>query len=142
MYAKNPPCMFDRILKYASELASKCKLRKFVSFHSHTKPVFGQVLVHSVDKTHVLVVTVALIWLLFLNILSFNFVQMPNKSLRFRRFSRSYVNHPVVASTTIKVAQLFCLMFAIQTGPVPFLQLIDPNNSAFAYGAQLLCECW
>ena len=32
-------------------------------------------------KTHVLVVTVELIWLLLLNILSFNFVPTPNKFL-------------------------------------------------------------
>ena len=43
-------------------------------FHSDTNPVLGHVMVHSVDKTHVLVVTVKLIWLFFLNILSFNFV--------------------------------------------------------------------
>ena len=43
-------------------------------FNSHANPVADHVLVHSVDKTHVLVVTVKLIWLLFLNIFSFNFV--------------------------------------------------------------------
>ena len=48
-------------------------------FHSDTNPVFGHVLSHSFDKTHVLVVTVELIWLLLLNILSLNFVPMPNK---------------------------------------------------------------
>ena len=56
-------------------------------------------LVHSVDKTHILVVTMKLIWLLFLNILSFNFVPTPNKSLRFTRLRRSYVNHSVVVLT-------------------------------------------
>ena len=35
--------------------------------------------IHSFDKTHVLVVTMELIWLLLLNILSFNFVPMSNK---------------------------------------------------------------
>ena len=50
-------------------------------FHSDTNPVFCHVLIHSFDKTHVLVVTVKLIWLLLLNILSFNFIPMPNKSL-------------------------------------------------------------
>ena len=73
--------------------------------HSHTKTVLGQVLVHSDDKAHVLVVTVVAL----LNILSFNFVKTLNKSLRFRRFWRSYVNHPVVVSTTVKVALLFLL---------------------------------
>ena len=49
-------------------------------FHWDTNPVLGHVIIHS-DKTHVLVVTVELIWLLFLNILSFNFVPTPSKSL-------------------------------------------------------------
>ena len=42
--------------------------------HSDTNPVLSYVLVHSVDKTYVLVITVELIWLFSLNILSFNFV--------------------------------------------------------------------
>ena len=50
-------------------------------FHLDTIPVLGHALIDSVDKTYFLVVTVQLIWLLFLNILSFNFVPMPNKSL-------------------------------------------------------------
>ena len=50
-------------------------------FHSDTNLVLGHVLVHSVDKTHVLVVKVELIWLLFLNILSFNLGSTPNNSL-------------------------------------------------------------
>ena len=50
-------------------------------FHSDTSPVFGHVLVHYFDTTHVLVVTVELIWFLLLNILSFNFVPLPNKFL-------------------------------------------------------------
>ena len=43
--------------------------------------VFGHVVIHSFDKTHDLVVTVELIWLLLLNMLSFNFVPTPNKFL-------------------------------------------------------------
>ena len=46
-------------------------------FHSDTNPVLGQVLVHSVDKTHVVIVTVEAICLLFLYILSFIFVLSP-----------------------------------------------------------------
>ena len=49
-------------------------------FHSYTNPVLGHGLIHSVDKTHILVVTVEFIWLLFLNILSFNFFLTPKKS--------------------------------------------------------------
>ena len=62
-------------------------------------PILGHVLVHSVDKTHVLVVTVELVWLLFLNTYFFNFVSIPNKSLRFTRFRRSYANHTAVVLT-------------------------------------------
>ena len=50
-------------------------------FHSDTNLVLDDLLVHSVDKTHVLAVNVKSIWLLFLNILSFNFVSTSNKSL-------------------------------------------------------------
>ena len=38
-------------------------------------------------------------WLLFLNILSFNFVQTPNKSLRVRKFRRSNVHRSDVVQT-------------------------------------------
>ena len=65
-------------------------------FHLDTSPVLDHVLVHSINKIHVLVVTVELIWLLFFNILSFNFVATPNKSFRFTKFRRSYVNRPAV----------------------------------------------
>ena len=68
-------------------------------FHQDTNPLIGHALVHSVDKTHVLVVTVELIWLLFLKTLSFNFAPTPRKYLRFTRFRRSYVNHPAVVLT-------------------------------------------
>ena len=62
-------------------------------------PILGHILVHFVDKTHVLVVTVELIWLMFLNIFSFDFIPTPNKALRFTRFRRSYVNRPAVVLT-------------------------------------------
>ena len=61
--------------------------------------ILGHVLVQSVDKIHVLVVTVQLIWLLFLKTFSFNLVPTPNKYFRFARFRRSYVNHAAVVST-------------------------------------------
>ena len=64
-------------------------------FHPDTNPAIGHALVHSINKSHVLVVTVELIWFLFLNILSFNFLLTPRKSLRFT----SYVNRPVVVLT-------------------------------------------
>ena len=43
-------------------------------FHSDNNPVLGHSLAHSVYKTRFLVVTEELNWLLFLNLLSFNFV--------------------------------------------------------------------
>ena len=49
--------------------------------------------------SHVLVQSIVLIWLLFLNIFFFNFVSTPNKSLRFTRFRRSYVNRTTVVLT-------------------------------------------
>ena len=65
----------------------------------YTNPVLDHVLVHSANKIQALVATVELIRLFFQNILSFNFVLIPNKSLRFTRFKRSYVNLPAVVLT-------------------------------------------
>ena len=67
-------------------------------FHLDTNPVLRDFLVHSVEKNHALVVTVELIWLLFLNILLSNFIQTPNKSFRFKKL-RSYVHRSVVVKT-------------------------------------------
>ena len=91
-------------------------------FHLDTNPVLGHILILSVDKTHVLVVTVELIWLLFLNILSFNFAPTPNKFLRLKRFRKSYVNRPDVALTnhTSYTAFLLDVSYAVQCGHVPF----------------------
>ena len=94
-------------------------------FHSDTNAALGHLLVHSVDKTHVLVVTAEFIWLLFLNILSFNFVPTRTKSLRFARFRRSYVNRPAVV--LIKVTLLFCLICAVQSDHVPFFAAFCPQ---------------
>ena len=62
-------------------------------------------------KTHVLVVTGELIWLLFLNILSFNYVQTTNKSLRFRKFRRSYTYTSLLSfkPTTMKCRLILLL---------------------------------
>ena len=49
---------------------------------------------------------------------SFNFVSTLNKSLRFTRFRRSYVNCPAVV--LVKVTLLFCLMCAVHSGHVPY----------------------
>ena len=77
--------------------SSKCGLPLF--FHSNTNPILG----------HVLVVTVEMIWLLFLNILSFNFVhRLPDVVL---------TNHCQSYTT-------FYLMCSVQSGDVPFFVAI------------------
>ena len=76
-------------------------------FHSDNNLVLGNALVHPFEKNPVQVVTVELIWLLFLKILSFNFLQTLSKSLRFRR---SNVHHFVVVQTNyFQVTLLFLL---------------------------------
>ena len=79
--------------------------------HSDTNLVLRNVLVHSVERNHVLVVTGKLIWLLFLNILSFNYAQTTNKFLRFRKFRRSYMYTSLLSfkPTTMKCRLLFLL---------------------------------
>ena len=98
-------------------------------FHLDTSPALGHVLIHSVDKIHVLVVTVELIWLLFLNIFSFNFVPTPNKFLRLKRFRKSYVNHPDVVLTnhTSYTAFLLHVCCAVPCGHVPFFAAVCPQ---------------
>ena len=98
-----------------------------------TNSVFGHVLIHSVNKSHVLFVTVELIWLLFLNIPFFNFVPTPNKFLRLERFRKSYVNHPDVALTSLTSYTAFLLdgHCAVQVVTFLFLQLFVPIASAF-----------
>ena len=79
-------------------------------FHSDNNLVLGNALVHPFEKNPVQVVTVELIWLLFLKILSFNFLQTLSKSLRFRKFRRSNVHHFVVVQTNyFQVTLLFLL---------------------------------
>ena len=70
-------------------------------FHSDNNLVLTHVSVYYVDKTNVfqLVVTIELIWLLFLNVVYFNLVLTPNKSLRFIRFRRSYIKRTAVVLT-------------------------------------------
>ena len=99
-----------------------------------TSPVIGHALVHSVDKTHVLVVTVDLIWLLFFNILSFNFVATPKKFLRFTRIIRSYVNRPAVVLTN-HYQSYTAFLFDVRCSKLPcsiFLKLFVPNYGTFS----------
>ena len=108
------------------------KREPLLFFHSHTNtwprsgPFYWQ--------THVLVVTVELVWLLFLNIYFFNFVPTLKKSLRFTRFKRSYVNRNAVVLTnhcqsyTAFLFDVLCLKCSRSF----FLQLFVPSDSAFA----------
>ena len=92
-------------------------------FYSDTNPVRGYVLRHSFDKTHALVVTVELIWLLLLNMLFFQLCSNAEQiSVRLARFRRSYVKLPAVilTSKTSYTAFLLDLHCDVQSGHVPF----------------------
>ena len=91
--------------------------------------MFGHVLIHSFDKTHVLVVTVEFIWLLLLNILSFNFVPEPNKFVMLARFRRSYVKRAAVGLTSHTSYTAFLLYALFKVGTFRFLQLFVPDDS-------------
>ena len=82
-------------------------------FHSDTNLVRGNVLVHSVEKkTRVLVVTGELIWLLILNILSFNYIQTTNKS-QFQKIQKKlYVHLSVIVLTNHYECRLLFLLDA------------------------------
>ena len=102
-------------------------------FHSDTNPTIGYALVHYFDKTHVLAIIVEMIWLLFLNILSFNFVTIPIIFLRSAKFWRSYVNRPVVFLTNHCQTTAFLLDVRCSKWPRSFLlQLFVHDDSAFA----------
>ena len=73
-------------------------------------PIYGRFLIQCVDKSHVLLVTVEPIGLLFLNIFSFNFALTPNKSLRLTRFRRSYI---VLNNHCQSYAAFFCFMCTV-----------------------------
>ena len=111
--------------------------------HLDTNPVIGHALVHSVDKTHVLDVKVDLIWLLFLNILSFNFAATSRKFIRFTRFIRSYVNRPAVVLTNhCQSYTAFLLDVRCSKLRLPFLcSCFFPMIVHFRCWAHLLLEC-
>ena len=90
-------------------------------FHSDINPVLGHFLVHCANKTHVLVVIAELIWLLFLNILSFNFVRTPSKSL--------------ILLCCCSNQSFTAFLLDVRCSKLPrslFLQLFVPIDSAFA----------
>ena len=103
-------------------------------FHLHTNLVLGHVLIHSVDKIHVLVVTVELIWFLIFNIIYFIFAPTPNKFRRYKRFRKSYVKLPVVVLTYRTSYTVFLLDVRVLFTVVMFLflQLFVANASSFA----------
>ena len=103
-------------------------------FHLDTNLVIGYVLGHSLEKSHVLVVTVELIWLLFLNILFFNFVPTQRTSLMFTRFRRTYVNRPAVilANHCQSYAAFLLEVRCSNRQRSFFFKLLVPNDSAFA----------
>ena len=78
-----------------------------------------------------MVVTGELIWLLFLNIISFNYVQTTNKSLRFRKFRRSYT-HPSNQSLW-NVDCFFSWCALLKATIFHFLLLFVRNDSVFAW---------
>ena len=77
----------------------RSKHRTFKQTGTTTIFSFRNTLVHLLEKPPVLVVTVELIWLLFLNILSFNFIQMPNQSLAIYTGLLSFT--PTTAKVTL-----------------------------------------
>ena len=68
-------------------------------FHSDTNLVFSHILVHSCRQKLCSSCNSGINLILFLNTLSFNFFLTQNKSFRFGRFRRSYVNCHVVVPT-------------------------------------------
>ena len=96
-------------------------------FYSDTNPVRGYVLRHSFDKTHALVVTVELIWLLLLNMLFFQLCSNAEQiSVRLARFRRSYVKRAAVVLTSPTSYRVFLLdvRCTFQSGRVPFFAAV------------------
>ena len=110
-------------------------------FHPDTNPIIGHTLVvHFVDKPHVPVATVKLIWLLFLTILSFTFVPTPRKSLRFTRFRRSCAHHPVVVLTN-HYQRYTVFLLDVRCSKWPRFLFCSPMIVQFRFWAHLLLEC-
>ena len=112
-------------------------------FHLDTNLVTGYFLVHSLEKSHVLVVTVELIWLLFLNILFFNFVPTQRKFLMLTRFRRTYVNRPaVILANHCQSYAAFLLEVRCSNRPCSFfLSFSFPMIMHLRCWAYLLLQC-
>ena len=117
---------YPRILK--SNIYHSNKRQPSPFFHPDTNSVTGHVLIHSVEKTHILFVTIEFILLLFLHILCFNLVLTPRKSLRFTRFRITYVNRPAVVPTNL-CQSYFAFLLEVRC----FLQLSVSSDSGFAF---------
>ena len=92
-------------------------------FHSDTSHWLGSVPVHSVKKTYVLVVTVELIWLLFLNIVfPISFKRQTNILGLEDLEEAMYTTLLLFQPTIVKFALLFfCLMRDVQNCHSPFI---------------------
>ena len=78
-------------------------------------------------KNPLLVVTVKLIWLLFLNIFSFNSFQTPNKPLRFKNLEEAmHTTLLAFKPTTVKLHFLSWLMCAVQSVYISFFAAVCP----------------
>ena len=108
-----------RFLKKLIDHSSKRRPPLF--FHLDNNTAFAHVLVHSVDKTHVLVVTVELIWLLFFNIISFSKFQNIQKNLC--KLSCSCSNQ-----SPSKLSCFFDLVCTVQSSHLPlFCSCLSPS---------------
>ena len=99
--------------------------------------MFDHVLIHSFDKTDVLVETVELIWLLLLNILSFNFVPTSNKFSYAGKIQKKLCNAPCCRSIQPYKLHSVDVRCAVHSGHV-FLRLFVPEDSVFAHGVSII----
>ena len=84
--------------------------------------------------------TVKLIWLLFLTVLSFNFVPTPGKSLKFTRFRRSYTQHPVVVLTN-NCQRYTVFLLDVRCSKWPRSFFCSPMIVQLRFWTHLLLEC-
>ena len=126
---------FNTILRHPEEQHLPLKQTSTTTIVSgDTNLVFGHVLIHSFDKTHVLVVRVELICSLLLNIFFQLCCNAKKISATLTRFRRSYVKCPLVILTshTSHTPFLVDVRCPVQSDHIPFLQLFVHDNSAFA----------
>ena len=107
--------------------------------------MFGHAQIHYFDKTHVLLLSVELIWLLLLNNTFFQLCSKVEQIfVRLTRIRRSYVTCPLLILTShTQTTQHFCLMCAVLfkvgstlfkkgSNCVPFLQRFVSDDSVFS----------